>query len=81
VTSEDHSRYLDFREGPPAGKTGRWFVVSWSRGDSLGVIKWFGRWRQYCFFPEPETVWNRDCLKDVTAFIAKQMEARKRGSE
>ena len=30
----------------------------------LGVIKWFGAWRQYCFFPEENTLYNNECLKD-----------------
>lgn len=44
----------------------------------LGHIKWYGSWRQYCFFPEPNTTWNRDCMDYVIAFIKELMEERVR---
>lgn len=38
-------------------------------GESLGIIKWFGRWRQYCFFPEEETVFSKGCLQDIQTVL------------
>lgn len=37
----------------------------------LGQIKWYGPWRQYCFFPNDlaETVFNVACLQDICHFI------------
>jgi len=35
----------------------------------LGTVKWHKRWRQYCFFPEPDTVLNVVCLEDMGHFI------------
>ncbi len=35
----------------------------------LGVVKWHKYWRQYCFFPEPDTVFNVVCLEDLGHFI------------
>ena len=55
-------------------------VVSAQHGDTLGVIKWFGRWRQYAFFPEPGSVWNPDCLTEVNAQIRALMAARRAGN-
>ena len=43
-----------------SGLTERWGVFSESSGDRLGTIRWFGRWRQYAFYPEPETLYNPD---------------------
>lgn len=37
-------------------------VVATRDGHLLGTIGWFGRWRQYAFFPRPWTVFNPDCL-------------------
>jgi len=52
----------------------------WSRksGEILGEIRWFGRWRQYSFFPRPETVFNRECLEDIQVYIKKLMDERKK---
>lgn len=66
------SMYLNFeldREASATRKTDVWRVYSYRSGDLLGTIKWFGRWRQYAFFPEPETIWNNDCLASVESFI------------
>jgi hypothetical protein len=71
------TRYLRFVEVFDTGKTKVWDVVSREHGDTLGYIKWFGRWRQYCFFPKFQTVWNKGCLTDLEQFIGVQMEARR----
>jgi len=36
-----------------------------------GKVKWFGRWRQYVFAPAANTVWNPDCLNEVSRFVVK----------
>jgi len=71
------SRYLTFKELPSSGKTAIYLVNSTSHGFTLGRISWFGRWRQYTFFPEPETVFNRECLNDISAFIRDLMAVRR----
>jgi|SRR5208283_2519091 len=43
---------------------------------TIGVIKWYSNWRQYCFFPNIETIWNIDCLNDINSVIADLMKAR-----
>lgn len=40
-------------------------VFSTRQGTKLGVIKWYGQWRQYAFFPAGSTIWNPDCLREV----------------
>ena len=71
-------QYMEFKQLPvhPHRKTSMWGCVGIS-GDSLGTVKWFGRWRQYCFYPEPETIFNRGCLADVDHFIMQLMDERK----
>lgn len=73
------TQYLVFAEDPrPAGKkTNRWRIRSRRSGDLLGTIAWYGAWRQYCFWPEPKTVFNVGCMTDINEFITKQMEARR----
>lgn len=60
----------------PGRKTGIYSIVSRSQGTRLAVIQWYGSWRQYCFFPEEDTVWNAGCLADVQDFLAKLKEER-----
>ena len=41
-------------------------------------MRWYGAWRQYCFFPYPETVFSAGCLKDVQEFIEALMAERRK---
>jgi hypothetical protein len=59
------------------GKTKVIDIVNNHYHEVIGEIKWFGRWRQYCFFPIAETVWNKTCLDDVQEVIKNLMEERK----
>lgn len=64
------SQYLSFHERPSAsGKTLIVSVNSMRTGVLLGEIRWFGRWRQYCFYPEHATIFNRDCMRAIIAYI------------
>lgn len=74
------NEYIRFEKivATPPRKTNIFQVISNHSGDLLGEIKWFGRWRQFCFFPEPGTVWNTGCMASVQAFIAEQMDNRTR---
>lgn len=73
------AQYLEFRyQGDSAsGKTQIYDVISKQHGDLLGTIAWFGRWRQYTFFPQPKTTFNSRCLVDIHLFIDQLMDARK----
>lgn len=67
------SKYLEFKQVPYNGKTKRFEVISKNHGYSLGRISWYGNWRQYIFSPVFETIWNKDCLKDIQDFLQKLM--------
>lgn len=71
------SIYLEFKQVPYEGKTKRFEVISIKHGYSLGRISWYGAWRQYIFSPASETVWNRECLKDIQDFLQQLMDERK----
>jgi hypothetical protein len=49
-------------------KTETWVVKTLQGAVRLGIVKWFGPWRQYSFFPDPETAWERECLRTVADF-------------
>jgi hypothetical protein len=45
--------------------------------EHLGLIKWNGAWRQYCFFPDLETLWSSGCLQGIIDFLT-EINALKR---
>src|SRR5207249_10513958 len=71
------SEYLEFVDVPNhSGKTRKVNVVSKKHGYSLGLIQWYGRWRQYVFVPGPETVFNKQCLCDISDYLQEMMLER-----
>lgn len=73
------SRWIQFVEipVPPHFKTRRWHVRARENSVLLGVIQWFGRWRQYAFFPAGETVFERQCLRDLAEFCERETKAQR----
>jgi hypothetical protein len=63
------SKYLEFLKVATLPGTDVYDVLSKSRGDKLGQIRWYGAWRQYAFFPCGETIWNKACLVDLRRFL------------
>ena len=65
-------QYLQVQDLPrrPGRTTDRWQVLG-NGGDVLGVVQWFGRWRQYTFDPAPGTTFNATCLRDIAAWLDK----------
>ena len=59
------------------GKTKTIFIINIHHDEVIGEIKWFSRWRQYCFFPNNSTIWNPHCLNDVSTVIKELMDERK----
>ena len=68
------SKYLEFSliEEKPIGLGQKIKIIGvWSKKNAnrLGIIKWYGPWRQYAFFPENDTLFNVDCLADIQSHI------------
>ena len=63
------SKYLEFQFLEKKPKTKVIGVYSKRSGDRLGIIKWYGAWRQYAFYPEYETLFNTECLNDIIIYI------------
>lgn len=61
----------------PSGKTKVWRVQS-NRGDELGKVRWYGRWRCYAFFPEPGTVFNASCMMELTDFCDSETKTKRK---
>jgi len=64
-------KYLRFVEKPrpPERKTEIYSCRNKRTDTELGVIRWHGPWRQYCYFPTVQAVYSAGCLQDITDFI------------
>jgi hypothetical protein len=71
------TKYLRFDNINVTGKTKVIFIINIHHDEVIGEIRWFSRWRQYCFLPNSSTVWNTTCLDDVNAVIKQLMNERK----
>lgn len=71
------SEFIEFKLIDEKPKTSVFDVINIKSGDRLGIIKWYGPWRQYCFFPHEETIFNMDCMRYIIDYIQNLMEARK----
>jgi len=63
------SKYLEFNIIGKKPKTKVIEVTSKLHADRLGIIKWYGPWRQYAFFPGNGTVFNVEYLNDIQSYI------------
>jgi hypothetical protein len=75
----DHkeTEYLKFLfHQPPDRKTVIVSVFNKRSNSKLGSIRWYGAWRQYCFHPESQTIFNRGCLIDINQVIDDLMDKR-----
>lgn len=71
-------RWIRFEFNGSTGKTKWWLVLTNDAHPvKLGTVKWFGRWRQYGFFPEPNTVYERQCLRDIADFCETKTQAQR----
>ena len=49
-------------------KTSRWIICAYDGEIELGEVKWLGKWRCYCYFPLNDTLYERQCLRDIASF-------------
>ncbi len=69
-------KHIHFRKITDLPKTSVWSCLSNRTKDELGMVKWYPSWRQYCFFPHPETVYSTGCLEDIKDFIRQLKQSR-----
>lgn len=58
--------FIKFVETDKISVTRRVNVVNKGSNVVLGVIKWYGPWRQYCFFTT-NAIFNPDCLARIAS--------------
>ena len=72
------SQYLTFKDETPEGRKTRIIgVYSARHGDWLGMIRWYGAWRQYTFHTAAGSIWNTECLKSIIAKVQEMNDERK----
>lgn len=60
----------------PERRTARYVVRANGSGIFLGTVKWYAPWRRYSFFPEPETIFEHECLRAIAEFCEQATRAR-----
>ncbi len=74
---ELESKFMESLCVDDSGKTFTFQILNKKSGFVLGYVKWYGPWRQYCFFPCPESVFNHWCLKEIVLFMNQLMADRR----
>ena len=69
--------YIHFIENgtSKSGLTKIWSVKAIA-GTHLGSISWHAPWRRYCFTPATNTIFDQECLTDITTFLFQEMVKR-----
>jgi hypothetical protein len=69
--------YIWFVKGESPGKKTNIYQVQSRVGESfivIGFIKWHGPWRKYCYFPQPETIYDKGCMREIANFCDDETE-------
>ena len=61
----------------PGRKTKRWEIRNRYEGCTLGEVYWYSQWKKYVFEPQEASVYESQCLRDLSAFLAKQTDAQR----
>ncbi len=74
------SKYLYFQMANKHNPAS-WIVdVIADDGDvKLGQIRYYAHWRQYAFYPEDGTVYEKTCLTEITKFVVMMNDVQKKG--
>ncbi len=71
-------KYIHFEETPnPNKKTSVWYCLNTKSNYDLGLVRWYGAWRQYTFEPSETTVFNKGCLDDISDFLDQLNKAQR----
>ena len=74
-------KWIEFNEieFSKSGKTKIWEVESSHDALPIGHIQWHGRWRGYAFFPDPDTIYEQQCLRTIADFCEEQTRLTRQG--
>jgi hypothetical protein len=63
----------------PKRKTDVWEVWRLCDAAHVGQIRWYSRWRRYCFFPTAGTMFDADHLGSISQFLDEETAAHRKG--
>lgn len=69
-------KYIYFTKIEDKPKTSVWQCRSKRNGGLLGIVRWYGPWRQYAFLPAPDTIFNISCNEAINNFIRQLAQER-----
>lgn len=72
----EHGKWITFAPSAPCKKTSVWLVKP-KDGSPIGMVRWYGPWRKYCFYPGDATVYEQDCLRDIADFCERKTKEHK----
>lgn len=81
IMSSIFKTYLKFVQIRDTGKTKIFEVQSFKYGNKLAEVKYYGAWRKYTLFPEPNTLFDCKCLQEISDFMKILMEERRHGKK
>jgi len=64
------AEYIMFQEEDSIVKTRNVSVRTVRSNVVLGYINWYAPWRQYVFRPQPDTVFNSECLNRIQGYVS-----------
>lgn len=62
-------KYITIKQIESDTKTMKFDVLANSSQEKIGIIKWHGAWRQYAFYPEPNTLFSIECMEVINFFM------------
>jgi hypothetical protein len=71
------TKWLEFDLTCWTGKTKTFHVRNSETKFVIGIIKWYGAFRKYSFFPTANCVFESKCLGDIADFLKDLMDERK----
>lgn len=75
-------KYITVKEIKEPGRKTPIYCLSNSQNDYfLGMIKWNPGWRKFCFYPSIDTLFDNQCLLDISNFIKNITEKEKEVKE
>lgn len=74
---EGLGKWIRFVEMQTKIKTRIFYIENRESGSLIGEIRWYGPFRKYSFFPAAGTVYEKNCLDDITNALRLLEEERK----
>lgn len=63
------AKFVEFVLQERKPKTNVWVIKPKDSESILGYVRWYGAWRCYVFEPCPETLYEKQCLRDIADFL------------